>query len=60
MTLVNCEWAEWNIGYCDKTCGGGERTNTRIKKSEAKYGGKLCKGSSKTTTFMDATFKRAV
>ena len=49
MFSVNCEWAEWKVGECDKTCGGGVRTNTRIKKSEAKYGGKECKGRTNVT-----------
>ena len=21
--LVNCEWGEWKVGGCTKTCGGG-------------------------------------
>ena len=49
MMLVNCEWDEWKIGKCDKTCGGGMQTNTRVKKSEAKYGGEKCEGLSKIT-----------
>ena len=48
MILVHCEWDEWKIGECDKTCGGGVRMNTRIKKTEAKYGGEECTGSSKS------------
>ena len=49
MILVNCEWDEWKIGECDKTCGGGVQTKTRIQKSEAKYGGEECQGLANST-----------
>ena len=26
LFLVDCEWHEWKIGDCSKTCGGGERS----------------------------------
>ena len=44
--LVNCEWDEWNDGECSKSCGGGVRTNTRIEKVNAAFGGKECNGFS--------------
>jgi len=28
---VNCEWGPWTEGECSKTCGGGKRTDTRVK-----------------------------
>ena len=42
---VNCEWGDWKIGECDKSCGGGIRVNTREKKIIAENGGKECNGS---------------
>ena len=42
--LVHCEWGEWTIRECDKTCGGGIRTKTRVKKIEARNGGNQCDG----------------
>ena len=39
----NCEWSEWQIGECSKSCNGGIRTNTRTKKKEALNGG-VCEG----------------
>ena len=42
--LVHCEWGEWTISECDKTCGGGIRTKTRVKKIEARNGGNQCNG----------------
>ena len=46
LIAVDCEWDEWKIGECSKTCGGGTQTNTRIKKIMEKHGGKKCSGSS--------------
>ena len=46
---VDCEWDVWQVGTCDKLCGSGLRTNTRIKKTEAKNGGEECSGSSNIT-----------
>ena len=46
---VHCEWNEWKIGECDKSCGGGFRTNTRTVKVDAKHGGEVCAGSSTIT-----------
>ena len=42
---VNCQWSDWETGQCSKTCGGGERTNTRTKKVAEEHGG-TCTGSS--------------
>ena len=47
--MVDCEWDEWRIGECSKTCGGGERINIRNKKIEAINGGKECSGTSNLT-----------
>ena len=43
---MDCEWDEWKLGECSKTCGGGERTNTRDTKVRAAHGGDECSGSS--------------
>ena len=40
---VDCEWEEWNIGYCSKPCGGGSRINYREKIKEENFGG-ICQG----------------
>ena len=49
--LAHCEWGEWRIGRCDRSCGVGKRTKTRTIKFEAKNGGRECdvEGSSSTT-----------
>ena len=31
---VDCEWNDWTIGDCSRTCAGGLRTNSRTKKRE--------------------------
>ena len=41
---VNCEWGDWNIGDCSKTCGEGTRTNTRVPDILAEHGGVECDG----------------
>ena len=46
--LVHCEWNEWQVGECSKTCGGGTRIDHRTKKTEEANGG-ICEG--------DATFE---
>ena len=43
--LVDCEWSEWEIGRCSKTCGRGTRTNSRYKEVEEEDGGE-CRGRS--------------
>ena len=45
VTPINCEWNEWQIGECSKTCGRGTRSNTRTKKVEEMHGG-ICDGES--------------
>ena len=49
FNLVDCEWGNWTIGECDKECGGGMRTNTRIPAPEAQYGGQNCTGHPSVT-----------
>ena len=46
---VHCEWDDWQIGECDKPCGGGMRTNIRTEKVGALHGGEECAGASKIT-----------
>ena len=36
---VDCVWSSWFPGECSKSCGGGERMNTRYKKVAEAYGG---------------------
>ena len=38
--VEQCEFGEWKMGHCSKTCGGGQRTDTRA----------LLKPSKNTTT----------
>ena len=45
MSLVHCEWDEWVQGECDKDCGGGMQTNTRVPKIDAQHGGEKCPGN---------------
>ena len=42
---VDCEWNEWQMGGCSKTCGGGTRSHIRTKKVKEMYGG-ICEGES--------------
>lgn len=42
---IDCQWDEWNVGQCSKTCGGGTRKNTRNKIVYEKNGG-TCSDSS--------------
>ena len=35
--LVVCEWSEWEIGECSRSCGGGVRTNYRAMTTEALF-----------------------
>ena len=46
---VNCEWGEWRVGLCSKTCGKGERTNHRYPLVKAAFGGEICSGPSDVT-----------
>ena len=47
--LVDCEWDEWQVGECDKACGGGLFTKTRVPKIDEKHGGKVCTGHRSVT-----------
>ena len=49
FTAVDCEWDVWNMGECDKSCGGGFRTNTRVPKVDEQHGGEKCTGASNVT-----------
>ena len=42
--VVQCEWDDWVVGECSKTCGGGMQTQTRKVKHEAQFGGEDCPG----------------
>ena len=42
--VVHCEWNDWVLGECSKSCGGGLLTQTRQVKVGAEYGGKECSG----------------
>ena len=47
--LVDCEWDELQVGECDKDCGGGLLTKTRVPKVDEKHNGKACTGHSSVT-----------
>ena len=47
--IVHCEWDEWKLGECSKTCGGGERTKTRREKVSSAHGGNECEGLTSIT-----------
>ncbi len=40
---MECIWSKWENGECSKTCGGGNRTNTRVKIVEEMHDG-ICEG----------------
>ena len=42
---VDCIWGDWKKGSCSKSCGGGTRTNERIKVVKEEHGG-TCEGES--------------
>ena len=42
--LVDCEWSDWHIGDCSKTCGGGWRNNHRAKTVVEAFNG-TCEGT---------------
>ena len=44
--VVHCEWNDWVQGDCDKSCGGGVRTDTRTVNVDAQHGGDECQGPS--------------
>ena len=41
---VHCQWGNWNVGDCSKSCGGGTRTRTRTPKVLPEHGGDQCDG----------------
>ena len=43
--IVHCEWNDWIIGDCSKSCGGGNRTNIRFENVTALHGGDECEGA---------------
>ena len=47
--IVDCEWDEWQVEECDKSCGGGLFTKTRVPKVDKANGGKECTGHSNVT-----------
>merc|ERR1712136_548000 len=42
---IDCIWGDWKKGSCSKSCGGGTRTNERIKVVKEEHGG-TCEGES--------------
>ena len=47
---TDCEWNEWHVGMCSRTCGPGTRSKTRTKKVQEKYGG-TCEGGSNSIEY---------
>ena len=43
ITVIHCEWDDWVIGECSRSCGTGTRTNNRTKLVEEANGG-TCSG----------------
>ena len=51
---VDCQWSAWQTaggtaGQCDKSCGGGNRKQTRTHARRAQNGGRQCSGPSTQT-----------
>ena len=44
LAPVNCEWGQWKLGECSKTCDSGVRNNTRSKIVNEAHNGK-CEGN---------------
>ena len=44
---IDCDWGSWEIGRCSRSCGGGNRKKTRVKKVKEHNGGK-CRDQRKT------------
>ena len=42
---MHCEWNDWIIGDCSKSCGGGNRRNIRTENVTAQHGGDACNGT---------------
>ena len=49
INTVDCEWDDWIIGECSKTCGGGLMTKTRQVLVNEDNGGNACVGSNSVT-----------
>ena len=47
ILVINCEWGEWVIRECSRTCGTGTRSKARTKLVEESNGG-TCNGPSST------------
>ena len=47
--VVDCDWDDWQVGECDKSCGGGLFTKNRVPKVDEQYGGEACTGRSTVT-----------
>ena len=43
MVVIHCEWDEWVMGECSRTCGTGTQVNNRTKLVEEANGG-TCNG----------------
>ena len=43
IAAIHCEWDEWSVGECSKTCGTGTRNNFRTKLVVEEHGG-TCTG----------------
>ena len=44
--LVNCQWAQWTLGPCSKSCNTGLRNKTREKTVQESNNG-TCSGKAK-------------
>ena len=44
MSKVDCEWGDWMVGECSKSCGVGIRNRSRTKIKEDIFGGQPCVG----------------
>ena len=47
--VVDCEWDDWQVEACDKSCGGGLLKKTREPKMAEQHGGEECTGHSSVT-----------
>jgi len=50
--LIDCVWDDWQVGACNKTCGGGFLMKTRVPKIDEEHGGEECTGHSTVTEVM--------
>ena len=51
---MHCEWNEWQVGECSKTCGAGIRNSTRTAKAITEFEGQKCVGSHTITESCNA------